>query len=139
MTPKTSTKSKIKNTNGISALTEAKLEIPEYRSPTHVVGPVKTGGFLYFHPQDLLSFEKAQMEIELLMLKANLKRFEADKLKRDAEDRIQKLNTEILQLISETKSKEEKLIKLRQNISEKYEIDMTKISYDDETGKINFL
>lgn len=100
-----------------------------------------------FSEIDLYKYELYQAKVAKSLNLINLKRYECELLKKNAEEqlrlikddatnKLKKFNDELKILIEQAKIEEEKLRNLQQYLGGKYKVDLSKISYDDETGKI---
>lgn len=102
-------------------------------------GPVHVDGNLHFSKTDLLIYENAQLELQTLLQQVALKRNEADRIKREAEEKIRQLNVEVTTLSSLSKGKQERLEQLHEEVRQVYKVDPQKMAYDDKTGKITII
>jgi len=93
-------------------------------------------GLKYFSQPDLSLYELAQYKLTAAVQAAHLKQHEVDEYQRKANQHLAQLQVQKKQLDLEVKKKKELLVELQKSISEAYEVDLTKVTYDDETGRI---
>jgi hypothetical protein len=126
--------------------TASMLEEPE--SP--LSGPREIDGDTYFSPYDLARYELAQIKVENSYMAIALKRAATEKAKYEYEAALLKAkevyeanlrqnNEEVAQLLGISKNLENLLRTLQAELAASYKINLSKISYDDQTGKITVL
>ena len=123
-----------------------KPTVPE--TTTTLTGPVLVDGFLHFSPYDLARYELAQAKVLNSLQAIGLKKAEVDRTRRDYEDNLRQLNRDFgersrqlnddTQVVSQVSVRaEQELLALQQELQVSYNLDFSKISYDDVTGKIS--
>ena len=85
---------------------------------------------------DLMSYELTQAKAANLAQAEILKRLELEEVRRTAEEKLARLRNEQSQLMVAKKNAARVLATAQEELSEAYGFDLSKISYDDETGRI---
>lgn len=112
------------------------VETPLSALAKTLVGPDTRDGAKYFGAVDLQRYELSQYKVENILQTIQLKRREAEEVKRKAEQHLNTIGKQLVQLQLQQKEKEEALKSLQTAIGERYNIDVSVMSYDDETGRI---
>jgi cell division protein FtsB len=104
-----------------------------------IMGPVFIDGAIHFSPKDLLRYDLIRVKIEstakdldLLQKEDAIARLLYEKKIRELQDRQNVLNARMHQLKAESD-------RIRGLVEAKYHLDMTKVAYDDVTGKLTRL
>lgn len=100
------------------------------------VGPVVVDGLLHFSPYDLMRFELAQHKVANAFQASRLKGAELEGLARRFEDERRRLEAERVALAQAASGLEEDLAALRKELEALYQLDLTKVVYDNATGKL---
>lgn len=102
-----------------------------------VKGPTYVDGVMHLCESDLLNFELAQERVQNILQTIRLQEYQAQDIKRKADESIRQIASGITQLQAAKVLRESELLKLREELSARYHgLDWTKASYDDKTGKI---
>lgn len=99
-------------------------------------GPSIRDGELYFGTTDLQKYELAQYKVGNTTQAIQLQHREAEDIKRKAEQHLNTIGKHIVQLQIQQKSQANGLKALQTAIGERYNIDVSVMTYDDETGRI---
>lgn len=102
----------------------------------NLTGPEVREGMKYFSPQDLSAYELAQYKLKVAAQASQLKQNEAKEYQRRANKELAEIQLQKQQLDIEVKKLKAHLIEMQNAISEQYEVDLSKVTYDDETGRI---
>jgi hypothetical protein len=102
-------------------------------------GPVVVDGFLHFSPVDLLRYELAQAQVLNALQGIGLKKAELERLRAEHEERQRKGQSDLAELTAHARSREVELEALQRELAETYELDLTRVTYDDVTGRIMVL
>ena len=111
---------------------------PVEENPLGLTGPVideETGG-KSFSKHDLMVLELSQHRVVNATQAARLKKHEVDDFQRSANQKLTSLQSIKLHLDGEARKREEEHRALQAAISQRYQVDLSKITYDDETGRI---
>lgn len=102
-------------------------------------GPViDEEGIMYFSGYDLARYELRQERILSAGQAINLKKAEMEAIKREFAARSTAINLDLGRLNSEFKQRKSSLLALQRELSDLYGIeDFSRVTYDDETGRIN--
>lgn len=99
-------------------------------------GPVYVEGVMHLSKVDLMSYELTQAKAANLAQAEILKRLELEEVRRTAEEKLARLRNEQSQLMVAKKNAARVLATAQEELSEAYGFDLSKISYDDETGRV---
>ena len=111
---------------------------PQEENPFALTGPVvddETGG-KSFTKNDIMILELSQHKVVNATQAARLKKHEVDDYQRTANQKLASLQSIKIHLEGVARQREEEHRALQAAISKKYGIDLSKITYDDETGRI---
>lgn len=128
--------------NGIaSALANgpAQEAAPAPKKSSVLTGPVRVEHELYFTPQDRLLYENKQLEVRNALQAMALKKLEMAQARSTFENQLRALDQQLSTLTTDAKRREEELRALQTDIAETYSIDLQKIVYDSESGRISSL
>ena len=123
--------------------TKAKKEA----KPPAASGPVVVDGFLHFSERDLLRYELAQHKIANSLQAVGLKKsaiVAAEKEKgeaiakaeKDFDAKVRALHGDIAGLTSILKQEEASFLTLQGELASVYDLDLSQVTYDTESGKI---
>jgi hypothetical protein len=101
-----------------------------------LTGPEVREGEKYFSSADLSVYELAQYKLRTAMQASRLKQHEADEYQRKANQKLAQMQIQKKQLDVDAAQKKQALIELQDAITEKYGVDLSQVTYDDETGRI---
>jgi len=102
-----------------------------------LTGPeLRDDGSTYFTDEDLNLYELCQYKLRSALQATRLKQNEADEYQRKANQKLAQLQLQKKQLDVEVERHRKKLVELQQAITEKYGVDLSRVTYDDETGRI---
>jgi hypothetical protein len=121
-----------------SAPEEKELEAPG-PSTRIASGPVYVDGYMHFNQMDMLRYECAQLRVVNALQGIGLKKAEAEKAKREAEERQRLYQIEVADLASLAKKHEKELLALQEELASVYSVDFSQVTYDDVTGRISVL
>jgi hypothetical protein len=102
-------------------------------------GPRFVEGFLHFSPYDLVRYELAQSKVVSSLQAIGLNRAKVEASRRVYEDQLRALDVEVRGLVEESQRCENTLRGLQEELGKTYKIDLSKITYDDLSGKITIL
>jgi homogentisate 1,2-dioxygenase len=102
-------------------------------------GPVYNDGVMHLSPMDLMKFELAQAKAANLAQAHVLKKQEMAEQQRQFNERMHRLRQESSQLQVASKDAAGALAVARKELSEAYNMDLERIIYDDQSGKIHVL
>jgi hypothetical protein len=102
-------------------------------------GPVFIEGVMHLSPMDLMKFELVQAKYANLAQAAVLKRNEMDEVQRTFTDKMHRLRQEASQLKVGVKDSGVALEQAKSELQEVYGIDLTKVIYDDQSGKVHVM
>lgn len=102
-------------------------------------GPDHRDGEMYFSPHDLVRFELAQERVVNVDQAIELRRREASEAQRQHDARMQSIAVEVAKLRALKSKREDALRDLRAELAKVYDLDLARITYDDETGLIRIL
>lgn len=108
----------------------------EQRKRPTLTGPEIREGEKYFSQEDLNLYELAQYKVANARQAVRLKQHEAEEYQRKANATLSQMQFHVKQLKSQEEQLMDALRRLQAAVSKKYELDLTKITYDDETGRI---
>lgn len=100
------------------------------------VGPETRDGEMYFSAPDLSLYELAQYKLRSAAQAARIKQHEADDYQRKANQKLAALQLQKKALDEEAAKRKATLIEMQEAITELYGVDLSKVTYDDETGRI---
>lgn len=103
------------------------------------VGPVYDGGFLHFSPFDLTRYELAQQRVMGALQAVGLKNAAIELRKRAFEEELRTLSADAGVLVQEAQKQQQGLLNLQQELAGIYELDFSKVTYDDISGRIFLL
>jgi hypothetical protein len=108
-------------------------------NPLGLTGPVvdEETGEKYFSKADLAMYELAQYKLANMTQGVRLKQIEVDKRRKEAEAELRQLQSQKEHLRISAQKQSAELVKVQNAITDRYGVDLSKISYDDETGKIH--
>jgi len=101
-----------------------------------LTGPVYASGDMYFTLADRLLYENKQLAVKNALQQIALKKFEIMQTKSAFEERMRKLDSELGSVTQDAKGMEKALYDLQVEISHVYRVDLQKIAYDPESGRI---
>lgn len=116
------------------AIRKKKAKAKKAAKPT--AGRVNEDGHLCFEKLDLLRYELARHRVVNDSQAIRLKKAEIDAAKRELAQAIQRLSTEVTALKMSQREREKELKALQDELGGSYGIDLSKMSYDDMTGRI---
>jgi len=102
-------------------------------------GPVRAGNELYFTPADRLLYENKQLVVKNALQAIALKKLEMAQTRSAFQEQVRKLDGDLTQLTQDAKAQEESLRALQTELASVYRVDLQKIAYDTESGRISFL
>lgn len=108
----------------------------EVRRRFKIAGPEIRDGEKYFSPEDLALYELAQYKVANARQAVQLKQHEADDYQRRANEKLSQLQFQVKQLRAFENQKKDALLRLQSAIAKAYDVDLSKVTYDDETGRI---
>ena len=137
MTRKKKTKVSAKSTKPASKGNGSKD--PSAKNPLGLTGPIidDETGVKSFSKADLSMYELAQYKLANMTQSVRLKQIDIDNYRREAEKHLTQLQSQKEHLRIEAKKQGDALVTMQNAITKQYGVDLSKISYDDETGKIN--
>lgn len=106
------------------------------RKKKEKVGRVDEEGHLCFAREDLMRYELAQARLLNSMQAIRLKKYEIEDKRREMTQALQRMGTEVTGLRVTLKQHEEELRMLQDELGKAYGVDLSKVSYDDVTGRI---
>jgi hypothetical protein len=109
------------------------------KKPVGAEGPVFADGFLHFNQVDLLRYELAQAQVLNALQGIGLKKSELERLRVEHEERQRVGQVELAELTSFARGRELELQTLQRELERTYELDLTRVTYDDVSGKIMIL
>ncbi|MFO0677065.1 MAG: hypothetical protein U0169_11040 [Polyangiaceae bacterium] len=109
------------------------------KKPARSRGPVLVDGFLHFNQVDLLRYELAQAQVLNALQGIGLKKSELERLRVEHEERQRAGQGELAELTSFARAREFELQALQRELEKTYELDLTRVTYDDVSGKIMLL
>jgi hypothetical protein len=112
---------------------------PKKKKPAKAGGPAIVDGFLHFSQVDLLRYELAQAQVLNALQGIGLKKSELERLRVEHEERQRKGQAELAELTAFTRARELELEALQRELEKTYELDLTRVTYDDVSGKIMVL
>lgn len=89
-----------------------------------------------FSKEDLTQYELAQSRVVNAQQAARIKKYEADEYQRQANQKLASLQSQKKLLDVEAANRRAELKLLQDVVSAKYDIDLSQVTYDDETGRI---
>jgi hypothetical protein len=101
-----------------------------------LAGPVHDGDELYFSEEDLSRYELAQYKLANTMQGVLLKKHEMEDFRKKSEMQLGQMQVQIVQLTKMSEKQKNELEALQSALAELYEVDFSKITYDEETGRI---
>jgi len=102
-------------------------------------GPSIIDGFLHFGKEDLLRYELAQAKVLNALQAIGLKRSELDRARVDFTERMRAGHAEVQELSNYSAAREGELRDLQKELATSYGLDLSKVTYDDVSGKIMML
>ena len=102
-------------------------------------GPEYPEGIMHMSPMDLMKFELAQAKAANMSQAAMLKRKEMEDFQRHFNERMHQLRQEQSQLEVGRKDAVKAFDVAKVELQEAYGMDLTKIIYDDQSGKIHVI
>ena len=112
---------------------------PSVKTSVHGIeleGPVVVDGMKHFSKADMATLELAQFKYVNAEQAARLKQHENDDYQRKANEKLAQMQIKKKRLDDLAAERKSELIKLQAAIQSVYEVDLGKITYDDETGRI---
>jgi hypothetical protein len=108
---------------------------------SEIQGPVvvEENGDLFFSPNDLIRFELARYKLDNARKDVMLREFEISEEEHQHREKIQKMRNEEMILSNRLKKMEMEFGRIRALIEDSYKIDLSKIAFDQITGKITHL
>lgn len=110
---------------------------------TELSGPSVLDGQLYFTRADLHFYERRQLEaqsalkdIQLHKLAIEKAKADFEKAKLDFDERVRQMAHQLAQVTANAKGKEAALHHLQSAIERKYAVNLQKVLYDGDTGRI---
>lgn len=100
------------------------------------VGPVYVEGNLHFSAYDLLRHELAQAKLLNALQAVGLKQREATAARAEFEERMRVFSADLLALQGVARQQEAALRALQAELSADYGLDVSKVTYDDQSGRI---
>jgi len=104
-----------------------------------ISGPEYRDGAVYFSERDLATYELARARFETTVVMSEVIAHRIEKERREANERILSLRNDQAAKIKEQEKLRAEVVSLEAEINAKYGIDLTTITYDEKTGKINQL
>jgi hypothetical protein len=106
------------------------------KSNGKLTGPVRADGDLYFSPEDLNRYELAQYKLANTMQGIRLKKGEAEEFKKKAEAQLGQIQVQAMQLTKLAEQQKVALKNIQDDLTKTYGVDFSKVTYDDESGRI---
>lgn len=106
------------------------------RSQHRLTGPAVINGEAHFSPEDLQAYELAQYKVLNAKQAVQLKVHEIEEYQRKANFKLAQMQALLKQVQAYEKQYRDRLVELQAAITKKYGVDLSKITYDDETGRI---
>jgi len=108
-------------------------------NPLGFTGPVidEDTGEKYFSRPDLSRYELAQYKLANITQGIRLKQIDIDRRRKEAEAELRQLQSQKEHLRIAAKKQSDELVRVQNALAELYDVDLSKISYDDATGRIN--
>lgn len=101
-------------------------------------GPSDMGdGQLYFSAHDRLLYENKQLLVKSGLQNIALKRLEIAQMRSQFEDRMRQAQTDLANVTNDAKAAEAELRSIQEEIQRVYSVDLQKIAYDPDTGRIS--
>lgn len=105
-------------------------------SRIRLTGPETRDGEKYFSHEDLIAYELAQYKVVAARQSARLKQYEAEEYQKKANATLSQLQLQVKQLQSLAEQKQNSLREFQSAVAKEYNVDLSMVSYDDETGRI---
>jgi hypothetical protein len=102
-------------------------------------GPDFHDGEPHFSPFDLARFELAQDRVVIIQQAIELRRRDAEEADRLHREKMHGIAIETAKLRALKERRDQELRALRAELSTLYDLDLARITYDDETGRIRHL
>jgi len=103
---------------------------------TVLSGPIRSGHELYFTPQDRLLYENKQLEVRNGLQAIGIKKLGIAQAKSNFESQLRALDQQLATLTADAKRREDELRALQTEIADTYAVDLQKIAYDPQSGRI---
>jgi hypothetical protein len=128
-----------KSTKSVSKGNGSKDPSAKKDNPYGLTGPVVDDetGAKCFSKADLSMYELAQYKLANMTQGVRLKQIEIDRKKKEAEAELRQLQSQKEHLRISAQKHSAELVNIQNAITDKYGVDLSKISYDDETGLIH--
>lgn len=110
--------------------------VPPPPAASELTGPQRLDGVLYFSRADLHLYELKQLEVRYALQQIALKRLDIERQRQSFEEQLRTANQELTQVTAAAKVKEEKLRGLQRGIEHVYGVDLQRVMYDPDTGRI---
>ena len=130
-------KKKVQKAKGNGAK-DPSVQEPIEDSAFKLTGPVidDETGEKSFSREDLLLYELVQLKFQHAAQAARLKQVDVEAYQKAANQKLISMQSEQEQLKQFTKKNGERLTRLQEVLASRYGVDFSKITYDDETGRI---
>ena len=108
------------------------------QNPFGLTGPVidDETGTKSFSQHDMMLLDLMQHKVVNATQAVRLKKHEADDFQRNANQKLASMQSIKVHLEGVAREHQDRLRELQQAISKKYNVDLSKVTYDDETGRI---
>lgn len=101
-----------------------------------IEGPVRQDGLLYFSRLDLVRYELAQFKVANALQTVQLKEREIEAFQRNANERMRSMHVQLEQCKAHARRTSDELVTMQEAIARRYEVELSVITYDDQTGRI---
>lgn len=109
---------------------------PPPPAASDLTGPQRIDGSLYFSRADLHLYELKQLEVRYALQQIALKRLDIERQRQSFEEQLRAANHDLAQVTAAAKVKEESLRGLQRGIEHVYGVDLQRVMYDPDTGRI---